>query len=105
MRSHPIQLAYSALYTLETYSKRQKDDRSFSEDRGQKVDYCYVVVSATKSVLTFMATAISTINFTKIFKSYAEFRFFKLRSNLDQFSVKFDSNSSLQSSWMKRSKE
>ncbi len=38
---------------MESYSKRQR-----AEGRGQKVYYWYVVVSAPKSVLTFMATAI-----------------------------------------------
>ncbi len=37
----------------ERYSKRQK-----AEGGGQKVYYQYIVVSAVKSVLTFMATAI-----------------------------------------------
>jgi hypothetical protein len=34
------------------YSKRQK-----AEDRGQKVDYWYVVVLSVKSVLTYVAMA------------------------------------------------
>jgi hypothetical protein len=37
-----------------TYSKRQK-----AEGRGKKVYYWYVFVSGVRSVLTFMATAIS----------------------------------------------
>jgi CheY-like chemotaxis protein len=39
--------------TEEGYSKRQK-----AEGKGQKVYYWYIVVSAVRSVLTFMATAI-----------------------------------------------
>jgi hypothetical protein len=39
--------------------RRQTGDES--EDRGQKVSYWYVVVSAVKSVLTFMATAIKKL--------------------------------------------
>lgn len=46
----------SQLCAVQFYSKRQKD-----EGRGQKVDYCYVVVSAAKSVLTFMPTVLTSL--------------------------------------------
>jgi hypothetical protein len=44
------------------YSKRQTGALVRTEGRGQKLYYWYVVVSAVRSVLTFMATVILGMN-------------------------------------------